>query len=111
MHQLAALGDGTRRSVLEALRGGALTVGELAERLPVSRPAVSQHLRALQDAGWVVDRWEGTRHYFSINAATVLETRRYLESMWQDAMQAYAHHVSTEEKKRDRSPRNSDRRK
>jgi DNA-binding transcriptional ArsR family regulator len=99
MESLAVLGDSTRRAVLEQLRRGPLTVGEIADRLPVSRPAVSQHLRALETAGLVIERWEGTRHYFSINAATVLELRRYMDQMWQDAMQAFAQHVTTEESK------------
>lgn len=109
MESLAVLGDATRRAVLEQLRRGPLTVGEIADRLPVSRPAVSQHLRALEAAGLVVERWEGTRHYFSINAATVLELRRYMEEMWQDAMQAFARHVTREEAKhaRNKSPKSA----
>ena len=94
---LAALADSTRRAVFHQLRRGPLTVGEIAGDLPVSRPAVSQHLRALQQAGLVHDRWEGTRHYFSLNAATIVELRRYFEQMWQEAMRAYAQHVENEE--------------
>jgi DNA-binding transcriptional ArsR family regulator len=95
--RLAALADPTRRAVLEQLRGGPLTVGEIAERLPVSRPAVSQHLRALSDAELVSDSWEGTRHYFRLDSASLLELRGYFEEMWQAAMNEFARHVAAEE--------------
>jgi len=100
---LAALADSTRRAVFDQLRRGPLTVGEIADELPVSRPAVSQHLRALRQAGLVHDRWEGRRHYFSLNAATLVELRRYFEQMWQEAMRAYARHVEKEEAIHERS--------
>jgi DNA-binding transcriptional ArsR family regulator len=102
---LAALADSTRRAVFHQLRRGPLTVGEIADELPVSRPAVSQHLRALQHAALVHDRWEGTRHYFSLNAATIVELRRYFEQMWQEAMRAYAKHVDNEEAIHERTGR------
>jgi DNA-binding transcriptional ArsR family regulator len=105
--RLAALADSTRRAVLDQLRRGPLTVGEIADELPVSRPAVSQHLRALQDAALVHDRWEGTRHYFSLNAASIMELRRYFEQMWQEALRAYAKHVENEEASHERSGRKS----
>ena len=104
-HVLAALADPTRRAVLEQLRGGALTVGEIAARLPVTRPAVSQHLRALQAGGLVRDEWRGTRHFFSLDAAALVELRRYAERMWQDAMLAYGKHVDQQEGKPARSRR------
>lgn len=94
---LAALADSTRRAVFHELRRGPRTVGEIANELPVSRPAVSQHLRALQHADLVHERWEGTRHYFSLNPATIIELRRYFEQMWQEAMGAYARYVENEE--------------
>lgn len=99
---LGALSDPTRRAVLEQLRRKPRTVGEIAGQLPVSRPAVSQHLRALAGAGLVTERREGTRHYFSLNPATLMELRRYFEGMWQDSMQAYARYVEQEEVKRAR---------
>jgi DNA-binding transcriptional ArsR family regulator len=102
---LSALADSTRRAVFHQLRRGPLTVGEIADELPVSRPAVSQHLRALQHAALVHDRWEGTRHYFSLNAATIVELRRYFEQMWQEAMRAYAKHVDNEEAIHERTGR------
>jgi DNA-binding transcriptional ArsR family regulator len=95
--RLAALADSTRRAVFHRLRHGPLTVGEIADELPVSRPAISQHLLALHDAGLVHDRWEGTRHYFSLNAAAIVELRRYFEQMWQETMRAYAKYVENEE--------------
>jgi DNA-binding transcriptional ArsR family regulator len=94
---LSALADGTRRAVLERLRGGRMTVGEIAEALPVSRPAVSQHLAALQAGGLVKDEWQGTRHYFSLDAAALVELRRHFEHLWRDALQAYARHVHEQE--------------
>jgi DNA-binding transcriptional ArsR family regulator len=108
--RLAALADPTRRAVFERLRRGPLTVGAIAGALPVSRPAVSQHLRALQDAGLVDDRWEGTRHFFSLNAATILELRRYFEQMWQETMLSYAEYVQNEETSLGQSSRKSKKR-
>ncbi len=64
---LDALGDPTRRAVLELIRGGSKPVGEIARHLPVSRPAVSQHLRVLKEAGLVRDRREGTRRLYSVD--------------------------------------------
>ena len=93
----AALGDPTRLAVLEALRGGSLTVGEIAARLPVSRPAVSQQLKVLRDAALVVERHVGTRHYFSINPAALVELRAYVDAMWRDALDGYARHVTARE--------------
>jgi DNA-binding transcriptional ArsR family regulator len=107
---LAALADPTRRAVFHQLRRGPLTVGEIADEVPVSRPAVSQHLRALQQASLVHDRWEGRRHYFSINAATIVELRRYFEQMWQEAMRAYSKHVEDEEAIHGKSGRKSKKR-
>ncbi len=84
-----ALADPTRRSVFELLRGGARPVGELAEELPVSRPAVSQHLRVLKDAGLVRERRDGTRRLYSVNGDGLLALREYLESCWDDALDAF----------------------
>ena len=85
-----ALGDPTRRAVLELLRRGPRAVGELAEHLPVSRPAVSQHLRVLKDAGLVHDRAEGSRRLYSMDPKGLDEARRYLERYWDAALQAFA---------------------
>ena len=77
---LDALGDWTRRQILEALRGGPRSVGELAGQVPVSRPAVSQHLRVLKDAGLVVDRREGTRRIYSVDPHGLAGIRAYFDS-------------------------------
>jgi DNA-binding transcriptional ArsR family regulator len=82
---LDALGDPTRRAILEALAGGDLSVREIADRLPVSRPAVSRHLRLLKEAGLVADRPEGTRRVYSLDAAGAEEVRAYLERLWGEA--------------------------
>jgi DNA-binding transcriptional ArsR family regulator len=86
---LDALGDPTRRRVLEMLRDGERAVSELAGALPVSRPAVSQHLRVLKGAGLVRDRAEGTRRLYSIDAAGLAALRTYLEMFWDQALVAF----------------------
>lgn len=90
---LDALGDPTRRAVLEILEGGARPVGEIAGRLPVSRPAVSQHLRVLKEAGLVRDRREGTRRLYSVDADGLRALREYLERYWDVALAAFRDHV------------------
>jgi DNA-binding transcriptional ArsR family regulator len=102
---LLAAADPTRQKILAALAARPLTVGNIAAGLPVSRPAVSQHLKLLKDAGWVSETREGTRHYFSVNPATALALRDHFETMWQHAMRAYAVHVAREESRRE-EPRN-----
>jgi DNA-binding transcriptional ArsR family regulator len=84
-----ALADPTRRAVLEELRKGATPVGKLAERLPVSRPAVSQHLRVLKGAGLMRERREGTRRLYSVDGAGLAEVRAYLDRMWGEALDAF----------------------
>lgn len=86
---LDALGDPTRRAVLELLRGGAKPVGEIARQLPVTRPAVSQHLRILKGAGLVRDRREGTRRLYSVDAAGLSALRTYLETYWDTALASF----------------------
>jgi DNA-binding transcriptional ArsR family regulator len=86
---LDALGDPTRRRMLELLRGGERAVGAIAADLPVSRPAVSQHLRVLKGAGLVTERREGTRHLYSIDATGISALRAYLESFWDTTLGAY----------------------
>jgi DNA-binding transcriptional ArsR family regulator len=86
---LAALADPTRRSVFETLRGGPRSVGDLARGLPVSRPAVSQHLRVLKDAGLVRERREGTRNYYSVDGDGLADVREYFETFWDEALAAF----------------------
>jgi DNA-binding transcriptional ArsR family regulator len=86
---LDALGNPTRRLIFELLAGGARSVGALAEALPVSRPAVSQHLKVLKAAGLVVDRAEGTRRFYRANAAALEALRSYLDRFWDRALVAF----------------------
>jgi DNA-binding transcriptional ArsR family regulator len=80
-----ALGDPNRRAIVELLRSGEGSVQELADALPISRPAVSRHLRLLKEAGLVADRAEGTRRLYRLHDEGVDAVRSYLESVWGDA--------------------------
>jgi DNA-binding transcriptional ArsR family regulator len=84
---LQALGDPTRRDIFERLSRAPLAVGELARDLPISRPAVSQHLRVLKDAGLVLDRQAGTRRVYQVNPEAVAALREYFDSFWGRALQ------------------------
>ena len=87
--QLDALGDATRRAILDRLRNGPLPVGKLAEGLPVSRPAISQHLRVLEQAMLVTHRAAGTRNLYEIDSTGIESLREYLDSFWTQALSAY----------------------
>ena len=112
---LGALSDPTRHAVINLLRRGPSTVGELAGQLPVSRPAVSQHLQVLRSAGLVEEERRGTRHYFRLNPKTLEELREHIDSMWRDALSAFsdfvqketAHHGKAKRKPRTRSTKRS----
>ena len=80
-----ALGDPNRRAIVERLRGGDRSVQELADALPISRPAVSRHLRLLKEAGLVTDRAEGTRRLYRLHDEGVEAVREYLEGVWGEA--------------------------
>jgi DNA-binding transcriptional ArsR family regulator len=86
---LTALGDPTRRAIFERLADRPLAVGELARHLPVSRPAVSQHLKVLKDAGLVIDRQAGNRRIYQLNPDGVGALRAYLDQFWNQAMVAF----------------------
>jgi DNA-binding transcriptional ArsR family regulator len=86
---LTALGDPTRRAIFERLASRPRAVGELAGELPVSRPAVSQHLRVLKDARLVVDRREGTRRIYQVDRDGLAELRGYLDHFWDQTLAAY----------------------
>jgi len=86
---LDALGDPTRRAIVERLREGARAVGEIARDLPVSRPAVSQHLRVLKDAGLVRDRRDGTRRLYELDAQGMAELRSYLDGFWAAGLEGF----------------------
>jgi len=85
----AALTDPTRRAVFERLRSGPRSVGEIANVLPVSRPAVSQHLRVLKDAGLVTERREGTRRLYRIDPDGLAALRDYFDDFWNEALAAF----------------------
>ena len=87
--QLDALGDSTRRAILERLLEGPQPVGELARGFPVSRPAISQHLRILKRAHLVVDRADGNRRVYALNPAGVEALRAYFDRFWDHALAAY----------------------
>jgi DNA-binding transcriptional ArsR family regulator len=91
-----ALGDPTRRAVLERLREGPRAVGDIAAELPVSRPAVSQHLRVLKGAGLVTERKDGARHLYRIDPEGLAVLRTFLERFWSDALAAFKEAVERE---------------
>ena len=84
-----ALGDPTRREIFERLADGPRAVGDLAAELPISRPAVSQHLRVLKDAGLVTDQAVGTRRIYQVNPAAVEALRAQLDRFWSRALASY----------------------
>ena len=85
----AALGDENRRSILRLLADGERSVGQLAASMPISRPAVSRHLRLLREAGLVKERAVGTRRLYALDDLGAEAIRAYLESIWGDAMVRY----------------------
>jgi DNA-binding transcriptional ArsR family regulator len=90
---MSALGDPTRRAIFELLADGPQPVGELARQLPVTRPAVSQHLKVLKDAGLVVDRQHGTRRLYQLNPDGVGVLRAYFDRFWNHALAAFKNAV------------------
>ena len=96
-HAIQALGDPTRRTVFELLREGPRSVGELAGGLPVSRPAVSQHLRVLKEAGLVRERRQGTRNFYSVNGEGLAELRAYFDGFWDEALASFKAAAESEE--------------
>jgi len=94
---LAALANPTRRKVFEALRSGPRSVGAIAGGLPVSRPAVSQHLKVLRDAGLVAERSEGTRRIHFIDPKGLGELRAWLDGFWDNALAAFAREAERDE--------------
>ena len=86
---LAALGDRTRRELVDRLSAGPLSVGELASTVAVSRPAVSQHLRVLRDAGLVSERAEGTRRIYRLEPVALAALRDQLDTFWRRALEGY----------------------
>ena len=102
---LASLGDPTRRRVFEKLKAGPLSVGEIAKGLPVSRPAVSQHLAVLKEAGLVIDKPVGTRRVYYIDPRGLSALRAWFDQFWDQALASFQEEVerglgSDKEKKR-----------
>jgi DNA-binding transcriptional ArsR family regulator len=95
----AALGDATRRKVFELLRRGPRAVGDLAAELPVSRPAVSQHLRVLKEAGLVTERRNGTRRLYAIDPGGVAVLRDYFDDFWNEALARYKAAAENEQRR------------
>ena len=95
----AVLGDRTRRSIVECLAQRPLAVGELADLLPVSRPAVSQHLKVLKGAGLVTEEATGTRHIYRLDPVAVSALRDQLDTFWRRALSGYQQSVTSPEEK------------
>jgi DNA-binding transcriptional ArsR family regulator len=93
---LGAFSHPTRQAIIDLLRQAPLTVGELATRLPITRPAVSQHLQALKSAGLVQEERRGTRHYFRLDPKSLAELRAHIEAMWRDALAGFSDFASKE---------------
>lgn len=99
--QLDALGDATRRAILARLvKEGPLAVGELARDFPMSRPAISQHLRVLKSANLVTDQAEGARRLYAVNPEAIASLRAYFERFWVEALASFKRRVEHEAKKR-----------
>jgi DNA-binding transcriptional ArsR family regulator len=86
---MTALGDATRRAIFELLADGPRPVGEIAREVPVTRPAVSQHLKVLKEAGLVIDRPNGTRRLYQMNPEGVAALRTYFDRFWNRALAAF----------------------
>jgi DNA-binding transcriptional ArsR family regulator len=91
-----ALGDPTRRAIFERLANGPKAVGEIADELPVSRPAVSQHLKVLKQAGLVVDRAQGTRRLYQLDPQGIQDLRAYFDQFWNQALASFKEAVEKE---------------
>lgn len=94
---LQALADPTRREIFERLRGEPKPVGELAAQLPVSRPAVSQHLKVLKDAGLVAEKKSGTRRIYRVEPSGLVALRNYLDTFWGDALERFRDYAESKE--------------
>ena len=101
VHGMTALGDPTRREIFERIAERPRAVGEIAEGLPVSRPAVSQHLKVLKDAGLVIDRPAGNRRIYEIDAAGIGELRAYLDRFWNTALTRFKDVVERTDKEQE----------
>jgi len=100
---LDALGDPTRREVLKLLRGGPRPVADIAREFPISRPAISQHLKVLKDAGLVTDSADGTRRIYELNAEAFVSLRGYFEDFWTVALSGFKKRAEARQPKRRKS--------
>jgi DNA-binding transcriptional ArsR family regulator len=98
---LTALGDPTRQAIFDELSHGPRAVGQLAGVLPVSRPAVSQHLKVLKDVGLVFDRQEGTRRLYQVDPDGLALLRRHLDGFWERSLAAFKEQARQEREERD----------
>jgi DNA-binding transcriptional ArsR family regulator len=98
---MTALGDPTRQAIFDRLSDGPRAVGEVASGLPVSRPAVSQHLKVLKDVGLVSDRREGTRRLYQVDAAGLAVLRTYLDQFWERSLAAFETAANEEKGRQD----------
>ena len=103
---LEALGDRTRRQIVASLRVGPASVGELADRLPVSRPAISQHLRVLHRSRLVTYEEVGTRNVYRLDTAGLDELGTWLDGFWDTALNRFAEHVRNDNARRKQRRRN-----
>jgi len=94
---LLALADPTRRAVFERLKAGPASVQSIANGLPVSRPAVSQHLKALKQAGLVTDEARGTARIYSIHTPGLLELKTWIDGFWDDALESFIKYAESKE--------------
>jgi DNA-binding transcriptional ArsR family regulator len=102
-----ALGDETRRAIVALLQGRELAVGQLARELPVTRPAVSQHLKVLKEAGLVTERAEGTRRFYRLERGGFESLRRYVQELWEDRLERFAAAAEAERRKGEDMQRHS----
>jgi DNA-binding transcriptional ArsR family regulator len=97
---MAAIANETRAQILQRLEGGEKTVGELAEGLPVSRPAISQHLRVLEQAKLVTEKYQGTRHVYRLDLNGFAGIRSWVDRFWADALTSFASEVERQKQEK-----------
>jgi DNA-binding transcriptional ArsR family regulator len=100
LDRIGALGDPTRRAIFELVAEAARPVGEIAAQLPVTRPAVSQHLKVLKEAGLVIDRANGTRRVYSVDPQGLAELQAYFERFWTKNLTAFKEAVERSAKEK-----------
>ncbi len=98
---IAALADPSRRAIVEALRAGAQPVSQIAKSLPISRPAVSQHLKVLSDAGLLTCATQGTRRIYALSPDGIAAMRSYLDALWDDAFACFSKAAGAHDDKTD----------